>query len=315
MKSVAPKPSAGALERSSGALERLSEELLTIVSEEREALRRPIDESERRIRHLRQTISEAERSLQDVGYLFMAEEHHLSDMFLEQRSEFLARTLPKVNAEFQEEVKTLKRRYGPKFRKDAMRLAQIISKRHVLLWLQTEEAAAEKEYRRIASRFVGIGNDFLKKLSSSDVPELARMPNALDSGSGFRVPSRFTFEQLLHVSLPASPLRYLADVFLGAVQASAVIEREASEFFEHLVEMNSTRVQSDVVKRVQESRAQLEIEIRKLLHEVSRIAERALDRARAVKSEGASAVEAAIARLDAAELAIKGLPAPSNMCP
>ena len=48
------------------------------------------------------------------------------------------------------------------------------------------------------------------------------MPNALDSNSGFRVPSRFTFEELLRVSIPASPLRYLADVFLGWVQAFCV---------------------------------------------------------------------------------------------
>jgi hypothetical protein len=308
------RESGGSLARTAGerGFRRLSEELLTIVSEEREALRRPIDESERRIRHLRQTMSEAERSLQDVGYLFMAEEHHLSDMFLEQRRQFLARTLPKVNAEFQDELKTLKRRYGPKFRKDAMRLAQIISERHVLPWLQTEEAAAEKEYRRIASRFVGIGNDFLKKLSSSDVPELARMPNALDSGRGFRVPSRFTFEQLLRVSLPASPLRYLADVILGAVQAFALIEREAREFLDHLVDMNCTRVQSDVVNRVHESRSRLELEIRKLLHEVSRIAERALERARAIRFEGASAVEAAVTQLDTVELAIKGLRPPGE---
>jgi hypothetical protein len=288
-------------------LRRLSEALLGIIAEEREALRRPIEQSERRIQGLRQTISEAERSLRDVGYLFMAEEHGLSDMFLEQRKRFLAQTTPRVHAEFKEELRTLRRLYGPKFRRDAMRLAQIVSERHVLPWLKIEETAAEKEYRRVASRFANIGNDFLRKLSATGVPELARMPNALDSEGGFRVPSRFTFEQLLHISLPASPLRYLADVFLGVVQAYAVIEREAKEFLDHLLDMNSTRVQSDVVNRVQESRGQLEVEIRKLLHEVSRIAERALDRARTVRSEGASAVEAAVTRLDAIEHAIQDL--------
>jgi polyhydroxyalkanoate synthesis regulator phasin len=124
---------------------------------------------------------------------------------------------------------------------------------------------------------------------------------------GFRIRSRFRFEELLRVSLPASPLRYLADVFLGAVQAFTVIECEAKEFLDHLVEMNSTRVQSDVVNRVQESRGQLEVGIRKLLHEVRRIAERALDRARAVRSEGTSAVEAAMTRLDAVERAVQDL--------
>jgi Dynamin family len=287
-------------------LRRLCEELLTIISEDREALRRPIEESERRIRDLRQTISEAERSLRDVRYLFMAEEHHLSDMFLEQRRQFLAEALPKVKAEFAEELRTLPRHYGPKFRRDAMRLAQVVSQRQVQPWLQTEQTAAEAEYRKVASRFVNIGNEFLRMLSASGVPELARMPNALDSEKGFRVPSRFTFEELLRVSMPASPLRYIADVFLGAMRAFPVIEREAREFLDHLVEMNSTRVQSDVVNRVQESRGQLEVEIRKLLHEVSRIAERALDRARVAKSEGTAAVEAVLIRLEAIEHAVHG---------
>lgn len=311
----------GKLERESGrslvrnagkrGLRRLSEELLTIIAEEKGALLRPIEESEQRIRDLRQTISEAARSLRDVGYLFMSEEHHLSDMFLEQRKEFLASDLPSVNAEFENELKTIRRRYGPKFRRDAMRVAQLVSERHVRPWLQAEQVTAEREYRKLASRFVGIGNEFLRKLSASGVPELARMPNALDSETGFRVPSRFTFEELLRVSLPASPLRYLADVFLGIVQAFGVIEREASDFLDYLVDMNSTRVQSDIVNRVQQSHEQLELEIRKLLHEVSRMAERALDSARAVRSEGGSAVDAAIARLDTIESAIRQLQAPN----
>ena len=154
---------------------------------------------------------------------------------------------------------------------------------------------------------MGIGNEFLKKLSESGLPDLARVPNALDTEEGFRVPSRFTFENLLHVSLPASPLRYLADVFLGALRAFSVIERQARQFLDYLVEINSTRVQSDVVNRVQESRGQLEVQIRKLLHEVNRIAERALDRARTIKAEGTVAVEAAMSRLDAIEGAIRDL--------
>lgn len=286
---------------------RLTEELFTIICEDREALIRPIEESEARIRHLRQTISEAERSLRDMSYLFMAEEHHLSDMFLAQRKEFLATVGPKVNAEFERELKTLPRHYGPKFRREAFHLAQVVAERHIRPWLEAEQVAAEQEYRRVDSRFVSIGNDFLKKLAESGVPEFARMPNALDSNRGFRVRSRFTFEQLLHVASPSSPLRYLADVFLGIVQAYRVIEKEAWDFLAHLMEMNSTRVQSDVVNRVQESRGQLEVEIRKLLHEVTRVAEHALDRARMAKAEGAPAVEEALARLERAERALRVL--------
>ena len=291
---------------------RLSADLFLIISEEREALLRPIEESERRIRNLRDTISEAERSLRDVSYLFMAEEHHLSDMFLAQRKEFLAVASPEVNAEFEKELKALPRHYGPKFRRDAFRLAQVVAERHIRPWLETEQVAAEREYRRVDSRFVSIGNDFLNRLAESGGPEFTRMPNALDSDRGFRVRSRFIFEQLLHVALPSSPLRYLADVFLGVVQAYGVIEKEGWDFLAHLMEMNSTRVQSDVVQRVQESRGQLEVEIRKLLHEVTRVAEHALERARTAKAEGAASVKNALGRLERAERTLRSLAGPSE---
>ena len=199
-------------------LRRLSEELLAIISEEKEALLRPIEESEARIRSLRQTISESERSLRDIGYLFMAEQHHLSDMFLEQRKRFLAEASPRWESEFAKAIERIPQRYGPNFRRDSMHAAQMIAEQHVVPWLDSEQERAETEYRRVESRFVKIGSDFLKQLSESRVPELARMPNALNSEKGFRVPSRFTFEGLIRVAQPASPLRYLADVFLGAIR-------------------------------------------------------------------------------------------------
>jgi hypothetical protein len=67
------------------------------------------------------------------------------------------------------------------------------------------------------------------------------------------------------------------------------------------LEINSARIQNDVLNRIQDSRGRLEAEIRRLLHEISRIAEQALDRARRVKEEGAPAVESAIERLSRLE--------------
>ncbi|MGB7435290.1 MAG: dynamin family protein, partial [Candidatus Acidiferrum sp.] len=70
-----------ALVRTAGerGLQRLGEEMLCVTLEEREALLRPIEESERRISAMRETIAETERSLSEIGYLFMAEKHRLSD--------------------------------------------------------------------------------------------------------------------------------------------------------------------------------------------------------------------------------------------
>ncbi|MGH9344836.1 MAG: dynamin family protein, partial [Terriglobia bacterium] len=64
-------------------LNRLSEQLLAIIGTERDALQRPIEESERRIAAMKGTIAEAERSMRELSFVFMAEERHLSDMFVD----------------------------------------------------------------------------------------------------------------------------------------------------------------------------------------------------------------------------------------
>jgi predicted GTPase len=292
-------------------VERLSEQLLAIISEEREALARPIEESERRIAAMKETIAGAERSMREMGFLFMAEQQHLSDVFVGRHKAFLASVLPLALEEFEQTLPSLPRRTGPSYRRVVMRQAQEIARRHVMPWLEIEQGDAEKEYRRVARRFVQLGNDFLKKLAEAGIPELARMPHALDPETGFRYRSEFTFRDLIEVAQPASPLRWLADLALGLVGAHRVLEDDAREFLGHLLEVNCTRVQSDVLNRVQESRSRLEVEIRKLLHEVRRIAEQALTRARAVRSEGAPAVQAAFARLDRLEREIRDFrPAP-----
>jgi hypothetical protein len=182
-----------------------------------------------------------------------------------------------------------------------MREALEIGHRRVAPWLRGEQEAAEGEYGRAALRFVEMGNEFLKKLAEAGVPELGCMPHALDREMGFRVRSKFRFMDFIEVAQPASPLRWLADLFLGMVGAHVAIQNDARRFLERVLETNSTRVQSDILDRVQESRGRLEAEIRRLLHEVSRMAEQALARARRVREEGEPAVEAEWKRLDGLE--------------
>ena len=286
-------------------IERLSERLLVIVGEGREALQRPIEESERRIRSMSGTLAEAERSMRELGFLLMAEQQHLSDLFVTRHKAFFTSVLPQAKQEFEAALPSLPRGMGPSYRRALMRQAQDIARRHVLPWLRTEQEDAEKEYRQVARRFLEMGNDFLKRLAEGGVPELARLPHALDPEAGFQYRSEFTFRDLTQIAQPASPLRWLADFILGLVRARRVIENDAREFLNYLLEVNCTRVQSDVLNRVQESRSRLEVEIRKLLHEVRRIAEQALTRARAVRSEGAAAVQAAFTGLDNLEREIR----------
>jgi len=288
-------------------LQRLSEQLLAIISEDREALQRPIEESERRIELMRNTIGEAERSMRELNFLFMAEQQRISDFFVERRRQFSDSAEAESEQEFGEGLRAVHRGFGPRYRRSAMHLAQEVSRRKVMPWLGPEQEEGERQYRAVALRFVEMGNSFLRKLADAGLSELTRMPNALDAEKGFRVRSRFTFEDFIGTAQPPSPLRWLADVFLPLIGGRKLIMRDAHEFLLHLLETNSSRVQNDVLNRIQESRERLEVEIRKLLHEVSRIAEEALGRARKVKEEGDQAVKSALEQLQRLEDAVSAL--------
>jgi len=278
-------------------LRRLSDEMLSVTFEEREALSRPIEESERRISAMQETIAESELSLREIGYLFMAEKHRLSNLFLERRKKFLRENLVAAKAEANEEFQKIRSGYGPRFRRDAMHAAQTVVASRVLPWLTKEQLVAEEEYRKVARRFVNIGNEFLAKLSESKIPELSRLPNALNSEKGFRVGSRFRFEELINIAQPASPLRYAADIALGLVGACSIIQRDTMGFLECLLGMNSARVQSDLMDRIEASQGGLEAEIRKLLHQITLVAIAALEHAREAKSRGTAAVEEKLDRI------------------
>jgi len=288
-------------------LQRLSEQLLVIISEDRDALQRPIEESERRIEIMKETINEAERSMRELDYLFMAELHRISDLFGDRHKQFFGSAWTESETQLNKDLQSVTLGFGPNYRRRVMHLAQEISRRTVMPWLKPEQEEGERQYRAVALRFVEMGNSFLKKLAGAGLSELTRMPHALDPEKGFRVRSTFIFEDFIGTAQPPSPLRWLADIFLPLVGARKVITNEGREFLRHLLEVNSARVQNDVLNRIQDSRGRLEAEIRKLLHEVSRIAEQALDRARKVKEEGTPAVQSAIERLNRIERNVSAL--------
>jgi hypothetical protein len=288
-------------------LQRLSEQLLVVISEDRDALLRPIVESERRIELMKETINEAERSMRELNFLFMAELQRMSDFFVERHKRFFRSAWTESKTEFSGELPSISLGFGPHYRRRLMHLAQEISRRKVMPWLKPEQEEGERQYRAVALRFVEMGNNFLKKLADAGLSELTRMPHALDAEKGLRVRSRFIFEDFIGTAQPPSPLRWLADVFLPFVGGRKLIANDARDFLRHLLEVNSSRVQNDVLNRIQESRDRLEVEIRKLLHEVSRIAVQALDRARKVKEEGEPAVQSAIERLNRFEQDVSAL--------
>ena len=89
-------------------------------------------------------------------------------------------------------------------------------------WLRLEQEEAERQHRRGSRRFVEVGNDSLKRLADAGIPELARIPHALDLDGGFRVRSKSTFMEFV-VAQPASPLPWLADLLIGLVGARKMI--------------------------------------------------------------------------------------------
>lgn len=278
-------------------LQRLGEQLLVIIGEDRDALLRPIAESERRIALMKETISEAERSMRELNFLFMAEQQRISDFLVERHRRFLHSAWAESEAEFSEKLPSVRAFLGPALRRRLMHLAQEIARRKVTPWLRLEQEEGERQYRLVGLRFVEQGNSFLRQLADAGLTELTRMPHALDAETGFRVRSRYSFEDFIEIAQPASPLRWIADLFLPLLGARSVIVNSARELLRRLLDANCARVQNDILQRMQESRGHLEVEIRKLLHEISRIAEQALDRARKLREEGSPAVQSAMERL------------------
>jgi hypothetical protein len=283
---------------------RIGEQLLRTVAEEREALLRPTDKSDRRIGLLRETAAAAERSLADLGYLFTGEQHRLSRRFEERRDAFLDQVRPVARKELATALAALNFWHGPKLRRQAMRMAQQIARQHVMPWLEAEQFEAEGAYAKTAQRFIELANDFLRRLAETGLPGLA-LPENAELSERFRTKSRFYFYDFINIAQPASPIAYVVDTVAGLIRARGGIENAAFEFLELLLETNATRVQNDLDERVLESRRRLEAEIRKVLLEVSQVAQRALDHARLAKAAGEAAVGTRLCHLGELEAEMK----------
>jgi hypothetical protein len=164
-------------------------------------------------------------------------------------------------------------------------------------WLETEKTKGEEAYRKIAKRFTDLTTDFLSKTRGIRTSELEYLPRELTAEQDFRTRSEFQFYEYIVVAIPASPIRYVADLMIGAIRAHSVIDAAAHDFLDLLLEINSERVRNDLEERVTKSRRALEAEIRTVLHELSAVSERALARARTAHAAGAPSVESSLKRL------------------
>jgi GTP-binding protein EngB required for normal cell division len=291
----------------SRGIRRVANQLLAVIKEERNALEHPLEESELRIATLRKTLEESEVRTRDLGALLTAGQQRLSDVLAERRNAFLRQAQVDAHTKLTERLSRLAcSKYGPAYRRNMNHLAQEIARAELMPWLESEAAFAEEAFRKTAKRFVELANEFLHRLGETDVPGLEELPEDLGSNQGLSVRSQFHFHVIERVAAPASPLLFIADLLLGGIGLRGGIVRDAQEFLDHLLEVNSSRVQNDVEERVRESRRELEAEIKGVLREASAIADRALTRARTAQDVGAPAVKAALVRLEIVEREILG---------
>lgn len=278
-------------------VERIARQLLAIIQERRDALIRPMAESERRVDALDRLVRDAEQSASELGHLFTAEQERVAAAFGADAEAFLADTLPIARAELAAALATVTRASGPAMRREMLGHAQSIAWRHLAPWLLEQQDAADDAYRRISARFVDLANGFLDRLASAGNAAFATLGGGLDAEHGLRVRSGFYFNDLIHLARPASPVRLALDTALGVLRLHRPIERDADAFLERLLSTNAARVEGDVADRVYQSRRLLEAEVRALIRDVHGGGSRALAFARAAQAAGADAVRAALDRL------------------
>jgi Dynamin family len=273
---------------------RLTKRLLAEEEEQRGALARPREESDRRIANLSSSLRDAERAMADLGYLLQAEVDRLTRRFEEGRARFLAEVVPAARTELRRAIDTLPDRG---LRTSAHENARQLAHARLDAWIAQEAPAAEHLYREASTRFVALANEFLARFLGSGEVGLSSLPEALGSEAGFRERSHLYFTELLAATAP-SPLAWLLDRLRSTAGLHRAVRADADRVLERLLSSNSSRFQYDLTERVRESRRKLEAEIRGRLAEALRSATAALWRAEARQAAGEESVRGEIERLD-----------------
>lgn len=280
------------------AITRLLGRLLAEIGEQRDALVRPVSESERRIAALSASVAEAKRSMADLGYLLMAEVDRLTNRFMADREAFLQAAPQAADRELARFLDTPAPDGDSRSLRSRARDAAVdIARRQLDAWLLTEQPAAEALYRGAAERFLVLGNEFLRRFLACGELGPETFPAELGPEAGFRVKSGLYYTDLLSVA-QASVLSLVLDLFRTRPGLRRAVGRDTAAYIERLLYVNSARIQNDLIERVRESRRRLEAEIRARLSEAVRSAVSALARAKARHAEGEASVTAELGRLE-----------------
>jgi hypothetical protein len=262
---------------------RLAGELQREIDEQRGALVRPREQSEKRIEALRQGVERADTTLRDLEYLFVSVQDGLARTFDGERRAFLGRALPSAIAELERFVDEIgdMRHAATKANAQAEQLDRFRSER---------APAAEALYRRAVTRFVEVAREILAAIVvASDDATAGSLASAFDPDTGFRAKPHFYFTDLMTIAGPKLTAR------LGSV---AAIKTSATEYMTRLFETNSARVVNDFSEQVLESRRRVQGEMRDYLKATVSSAQAALERALAQHALGESSVHTALGKLE-----------------
>jgi predicted GTPase len=287
-------------------LSRIGHALLGDLDEQRDALTRPIQESERRLARLRQAIVDAEYAMRELSARLRVEQVALSSRFASLREAFLASEAVLARSELADAVRAAPVRRGPTCRANAIDVAQEIAKRRVTAWAQEIEPKAEALYRATTGRFVELANDFVARLSHGASDGLALRQEDFIVERGFRADAHFFFTSMMAHSSPGFWAWVLDWIRPHRLLVASAI-RQATRYLERLMTTNSARVANDLTARVDESQRRLESEIHARLSVLLTTAERALAWARAQQAAGAEAVTARLAEIARLREQVEGL--------
>ncbi|HBH00462.1 MAG TPA: hypothetical protein DDZ42_00870 [Candidatus Rokubacteria bacterium] len=273
----------------------LRDALLLELDAEREALERPLHESQARVASLRRAIAGAERALEELGPRMSAVQERLRRAFSEARDAFFRGALREARAALRARLDGVFASGGaPRAR--ATGAAVDVARECLERWRREQEPEVERLYREGMQRFAEVLGEVHDRTAAS--PELARLSRP-EVMTGVTARSRLVYTEML-TAAPASVGAGLLDAVRPPRARRRRIERAAAAYLERLLEANSARAKNDFLERVLESRRGLEAEVRRRLQDVAAAAERAVEQARRTQEAGAAAVQArvdAIARL------------------
>jgi len=267
---------------------RLTRALLRTLDERRDALLRPLAESEARLALLRSHVDGAREALGDLRVLLSAESARLEEAFRTRHQAFLALARGEASRQLEESARALECSRN-RLRGEILRIAQELARRVAERFRLELEPIAEDGYRRAMERFVLLGNEFLARVAASGEPGLDALPPAVGAVTGLRLPGRIRYTELLSRTL--SLTAWIRDPLLPRSLTMRSALAQTSRYLDDLIEANSSRVAADLVERVAGSRARLEAELRDSLTRVTSVAEKALERAGRRRAEGEASVE------------------------